>query len=162
MHPSLFSPNIGRKHEGEGGSIMTGKVQGSPPMLLRPTEAARALGLHPQSKHGARRRRTGLIGREDRGRCPEHRKQYERAIYRERGSAADRGYGSRWLHFRQMVLRESPLCASCGKAAQEVHHLIPVSGSNDERFFDKTNVVSLCKPCHSAETMRMLNERRRT
>jgi hypothetical protein len=29
--------------------MMTGKSQGSPPMLLRPTEAARALGLHPQT-----------------------------------------------------------------------------------------------------------------
>jgi hypothetical protein len=28
---------------------MTGKVQGSPPTLLRPTEAAKALGLHPQT-----------------------------------------------------------------------------------------------------------------
>ena len=28
---------------------MTDKVQRSPPMLLRPSEAARALGLHPQT-----------------------------------------------------------------------------------------------------------------
>lgn len=28
---------------------MTDKLQGFPPMLLRPTEAARALGLHPQT-----------------------------------------------------------------------------------------------------------------
>jgi hypothetical protein len=28
---------------------MTDKIQSSPPMLLRPSEAARALGLHPQT-----------------------------------------------------------------------------------------------------------------
>lgn len=29
--------------------MITGKPHGSPPTLLRPTEAARALGLHPQT-----------------------------------------------------------------------------------------------------------------
>jgi len=28
---------------------MPDKIQGTPPMLLRPTEAARTLGLHPQT-----------------------------------------------------------------------------------------------------------------
>jgi 5-methylcytosine-specific restriction protein A len=101
-----------------------------------------------------------LVSRGER-RCPDHKKQENRREYRERGSAADRGYGPRWLRFRQMVLRESPLCSSCGQAAQEVHHLRPVNGPDDDGFFDETNVVSLCKPCHSAATMRMLNERRK-
>ena len=29
--------------------MMTGKAQSSPPLLLRPTEAARALGIHVQT-----------------------------------------------------------------------------------------------------------------
>ena len=102
-----------------------------------------------------------LVSRGDKGRCPTHRKAYDQAIYRERGSAATRGYGPRWLRFRQMFLAEFPLCANCGRGAEEVHHLIPVSGPDDPTFFDPSHVVALCKPCHSAETMRMLNARRR-
>ncbi len=110
--------------------------------------------LHPGCRN--------LVSRGDKGRCPEHRKSYNRAVDRTRGSATDRGYNSRWARFRSWFLSENPLCAcGCGHAAVEIHHLVPVSGPDDPRFFDLTNLAGLTKACHSRETMRMLNERRR-
>ena len=102
-----------------------------------------------------------LVSRGDKGRCPAHRKAYEQDIYRERGSAATRGYDSRWGRFRAWYLRQHPICScGCGRAAIEIHHLIPVTGPDDPKFYDNNNLVALTKECHSRETMRMLNERR--
>ena len=102
-----------------------------------------------------------LVSRGEKGRCPEHRKRYALAIDQRRGTATDRGYDARWGRFRVWYLRQHPLCAcGCRGVAVEVHHLVPVSGPDDERFFDVTNVVGLTKACHSRETMKMLNARR--
>jgi 5-methylcytosine-specific restriction endonuclease McrA len=60
-----------------------------------------------------------------------------------------------------MILAERPLCEVCGRGAHEVHHSPPVSGPDDPRFFDPSAVVGLCKSCHSAATMKMLNEQRK-
>jgi len=103
-----------------------------------------------------------LVSRGDKGRCPEHRKSYEQAIYRERGSAANRGYNARWSRFRIMYLNEHPVCAcGCGRGAVEIQHLIPVTGPDDPLFYEESNLVALTKECHSRETMKMLNERRK-
>lgn len=98
-----------------------------------------------------------------RGRCDEHRKAYNEKINRDRGTPAERGYGPRWARFRLYYLREHPICGcGCGRLAEEIHHLRPVSGPMDPGFFDEDNLVSLTKACHSRETMKMLNEQRRS
>jgi 5-methylcytosine-specific restriction protein A len=103
-----------------------------------------------------------LVSRGDKGRCPEHRKAYNLSVDRNRGTATQRGYDSRWAKFRAWYLRRNPLCAcGCGHAAVEIHHLIPIKGSDDPLFYDESNLVGLTKSCHSRETMRMLNEQRK-
>lgn len=98
--------------------------------------------------------------------CPEcmpFEKKAKAELDRLRGGATERGYDSRWARFRRMFLSANPICAcGCGRASVEIHHLTPVSGPNDPLFYEESNLVALTKQCHSRETMRMLNERRRT
>ena len=74
----------------------------------------------------------------------------------DRADASGRGYDSRWRKARKLFLKRHPLCEKCreqGKLtpAQEVHHILPLSrgGTHDE-----TNLMALCKPCHSEITAR--------
>ena len=60
------------------------------------------------------------------------------------------GYGYEWRKIRARVLAERPMCAThCGRAATEVDHVIPLKrgGTND-----RSNLVPLCKRCHSRKT----------
>jgi 5-methylcytosine-specific restriction protein A len=43
-------------------------------------------------------------------------------------------------------------CAECGRLAAEVHHRVPLEAGGAPYALD--NLVSLCKPCHSRETLR--------
>jgi 5-methylcytosine-specific restriction protein A len=84
----------------------------------------------------------------------EEARQAERAkrsseYNRRRGSAASRGYGSRWRRLRRMILNRQPICARCPAAATEVDHIMPrAAGGGD----DDANLQGLCKSCHSAKT----------
>jgi 5-methylcytosine-specific restriction protein A len=62
-----------------------------------------------------------------------------------------RGYGYEWRAIRARQLKVSPCCEQCGGWATEVDHVRPLAmgGRNDTG-----NLRSLCKPCHSAHTMR--------
>lgn len=84
--------------------------------------------------------------------CEEHKKItakiYEK--YRRDPNAYKR-YGSEWRKIRVQYINESPLCEECLKSgklvpALEVHHIVEIDkgGSNDF-----SNLMSLCKPCHS-------------
>lgn len=49
-----------------------------------------------------------------------------------------------------MVLREEPLCQTCGDPASEVDHIVSRErGGEDTR----ENLQGLCKPCHSRKTV---------
>ena len=83
----------------------------------------------------------------------------------ERPSAAARGYSWRWQKARATFLSrsENALCVECKRLGRivpaiEVDHIIPHRG-DQKLFWDRTNWAALCKPCHSAKTMRELNER---
>lgn len=59
-----------------------------------------------------------------------------------------------WRAIRLEVLSECPLCAVCMcngiiKAANEVDHIDGDSHNND-----RSNLQALCKPCHSAKTVK--------
>jgi 5-methylcytosine-specific restriction enzyme A len=102
-----------------------------------------------------------LVERGQRGRCPNHRKSYEKVLYRERGPSSARGYDARWNRFRRMFLRANPLCAcGCGEPAVELHHIEPVNGPDDPLFYLESNLAGLTKSCHSRETMKALNKGR--
>lgn len=78
----------------------------------------------------------------------------QREYDKQRGSAARRGYGSRWRKLRNMKLSVNPLCEECLQyglttAATEVDHIVAKrQGGKDEW----ENLRSLCKPCHSRKT----------
>jgi 5-methylcytosine-specific restriction protein A len=89
--------------------------------------------------------------------CPAHARQETRRYDQERGSAASRGYSSRWRAYRQMFLRAHPLCEICeseGKLtpASDVDHRQAVSGPGDPLFWDPANHRALCHACHSRKT----------
>lgn len=97
------------------------------------------------------------------GPCPTRRvdeQQRKRRHDDHRGSAASRGYDSRWRKVRKQVLTEEPLCM-CelhqGKrdapVSVVVDHIIPHCG-NEELFFRRSNLRGIAKACHDRKTAR--------
>jgi 5-methylcytosine-specific restriction enzyme A len=84
--------------------------------------------------------------------------EVKRELDRQRPSAAQRGYDSRWRNVRARYLAEHPLCASClaeGRltAATVVDHVI-AHGGDRQLFCDRDNWQALCKGCHDSKTVR--------
>lgn len=92
-------------------------------------------------------------------RCPAHMAAVEQDLRRRdrtRGTAASRGYSSRWRRYRRVFLVQHPLCVECLKQgrtteATEVDHIVPHKGDK-QLFWRHSNHQALCKPCHSAKT----------
>lgn len=89
-----------------------------------------------------------------RARCQKHTKAKER----ERGTAAERGYGRRWQERRRIFLSksENALCRPCSKknppqvtAATVVDHITAHKGDH-VLFWDENNWQPSCQPCHDA------------
>jgi len=83
-------------------------------------------------------------------------KRDDSAYDRNRGTAAQRGYDSRWQRFRAVYIQHNPLCRRCkakGRitATKEVHHIVPLRDA-PERKYDTDNLEPLCKSCHSKAT----------
>lgn len=94
------------------------------------------------------------------GRCEKHRKQEQQRHDQQRGTAAQRGYDSRWRRYRTQFLRQHPLCEceECKKSgrlipATVVDHIIPHKG-NYELFWDPSNHQAMAKRCHNKKTAR--------
>lgn len=74
-------------------------------------------------------------------------KDYNRMIHTER-----------WLKLRKMKLTDRPLCERCEeegriKAAEEVHHIVPVEdglghAEKERLMFSPANLKALCHECH--------------
>ena len=80
------------------------------------------------------------------------RKATAAAHDRFRGSAASRGYDSRWEKVRQMKVALDPLCEDCfshgyTQPASEVHHIVSIKEDATLRL-ELTNLMSLCHKCH--------------
>ena len=88
--------------------------------------------------------------------CPEHQKQMDAHYNRyQRDPESRHRYGRAWRQIRDRHLKQHPLCEMCLKAgryttAQEVHHIVPLSRGGTH---DSSNLMSLCKPCHSRITV---------
>lgn len=87
--------------------------------------------------------------------CEEHDTS-ENTNDRWRGTAAERGYDSRWRKARQMYLNRNPLCVMCREEgrltpATVVDHIKPHRGDKT-LFWDEDNWQSLCKQCHDKKT----------
>ena len=71
------------------------------------------------------------------------------AVPDSRESAAKRGYDRTWRKLRLMFLRANPLCAECGKAAEDVHHIIALEDGGTNEW---GNLEARCHSCHSRLT----------
>ena len=82
-------------------------------------------------------------------RCDDCIRIRSRARDDDRPSASARGYGVAWRRIRAAHLRDEPDCAFCGATATEVDHIERRSDGGSD---DRSNLRSLCKPCHSRRT----------
>ena len=90
------------------------------------------------------------------GRCYRHARAQRDDIDRRRGTAASRGYNSRWQAARERYLKLHPVCGLCALrgvivAATVVDHIDPHKG-NQAKFWDESNWQALCKSCHDRKT----------
>jgi 5-methylcytosine-specific restriction protein A len=71
----------------------------------------------------------------------------------ERGRAEDKRFycSARWRKFRRWFLSLHPLCADCGRPAEEIHHVQPLKQRPDLALAPE-NALQLCVPCHSKRT----------
>ena len=98
-------------------------------------------------------------------RCERHAKERSPE---NRPSSSARGYDKRWSNkkskddlgtgVRDLYVQAHPVCEDCEKrgetkAVEEVHHIKKVADQPDH-LLDETNLMSLCKSCHSRRTAR--------
>lgn len=87
--------------------------------------------------------------------CAEHKKVVAKRYNQyQRDPASNKRYGRSWKRIRDRYIKAHPLCEECEKngrikAAEEVHHILPLSkGGGNET----SNLMALCKSCHSKIT----------
>ncbi|PKR57611.1 HNH endonuclease [Thalassospira lohafexi] len=88
--------------------------------------------------------------------CAAHKTEHRKQQDQKRGSASQRGYGSKWQKARDQFLKEHPLCCRCEAvglvtAATVVDHIIPHKG-DQKLFWRRSNWQSLCKTHHDQKT----------
>ena len=102
----------------------------------------------------------GCINLTNRTYCDEHKpirqpiqrdKDKEREYNKQRGSAASRGYDSKWRAYRIEFLKRNPKCVRCGSPATVVDHVLPHKG-NKGLFWTRFNHQALCTVCHDRKT----------
>lgn len=84
--------------------------------------------------------------------CAVHEQEENRRYEKyQRDPETRKRYGRAWKRIRDRYIKAHPLCEACkrnGKLtySDEVHHIIPLSegGTNKD-----SNLMALCKPCHS-------------
>lgn len=74
-----------------------------------------------------------------------------------RESASKRGYDREWAKLRHSYASEHPLCEHCQRQGltvpvHEVDHILPFNGPGDPLRLDRSNLQSLCRPCHAKKT----------
>ena len=84
--------------------------------------------------------------------CEQHEKEEAKRYEKyDRDPAIRRRYGRVWKRIRDSYVKTHPFCEECLKKGvavpvEEVHHIVPLAeGGTHER----SNLISLCKPCHS-------------
>ncbi|HBA34848.1 MAG TPA: HNH endonuclease [Gammaproteobacteria bacterium] len=88
--------------------------------------------------------------------CDKHKQLTQQQVDQRRGTAAQRGYDSRWRKARVGFLNKHPLCLICERSgrvteATVVDHIKPHKGDK-QLFWDRDNWQPLCKPCHDHKT----------
>jgi 5-methylcytosine-specific restriction protein A len=63
-------------------------------------------------------------------------------------------YDRRWEKLRIQMLRRSPMCSDCQRnPANEVHH-IQKAKDRPDLMYTESNLMTLCRSCHSKRTRR--------
>ena len=88
--------------------------------------------------------------------CTKHRRETYKRYDEQRGTASQRGYGSRWARYARIFKRAHPLCRACeleGRVTPThvVDHIEPIEGPDDPLFWDPSNHQSLCERCHNVK-----------
>ena len=84
--------------------------------------------------------------------CKEHERQENKRYEKyQRDPETAKRYGRAWRKIRNKFIREHPLCQQCLKdsrlkTAEEVHHILPLRRGGTH---DASNLMALCKSCHS-------------
>ena len=83
--------------------------------------------------------------------CEQHTKQVQQRYDKQRGSAASRGYDSKWRAARDHYLMSNPICVRCEangivEPAVLVHHIKPIQDGG--AILDTDNMQALCNDCH--------------
>lgn len=84
------------------------------------------------------------------------KEEQARQYNRRRGTGTERGYGHRWKKFRNWFLTYpcNVLCGICGRAeATIVDHVVKLSGPDDPLWFEITNLLAECAPCHRRKSI---------
>ena len=85
---------------------------------------------------------------EVRGRCRQHA---EPSWVRPSAHAAQRLPTQAWMRLRAQVLRATPSCAVCGRPAEQVDHIVPLSQGGTHAV---GNLRAICRRCHATKTAR--------
>jgi len=73
---------------------------------------------------------------------------------RQNAVSDPRYHGAAWQKLRKLFLRQHPICQMCGTAAATVpHHVVAVDDGGE--FYDRDNLMALCRACHEREHGRM-------
>ena len=111
------------------------------------------------------------------GSCEDCRRARQKAFDDRRGSAASRGYDSRWARNSRHLRESGPLlfcgdrmpgapetndsvCRQEGRVTALAHgggvvdHIVPVTGPDDPNFWRSTNWAGLCGRCHDQKRQR--------
>lgn len=89
---------------------------------------------------------------EDGSYCKKHQRDVNRYYEKyKKDPLTKKRYGSKWRKIRNRYINDNPLCEQCLKDGgftkeQEVHHILPLRCGWNR---DKSNLMSLCKSCHS-------------
>ena len=99
------------------------------------------------------------------GYCDEHKKELQKHYDKQRGSAHERGYDSRWRRYSKWFLSqpENVLCKlqlpGCTRVANCVDHIDPPDGPDDPRFWNPNNHQGACIHCNSVKGHRLMEGR---
>lgn len=56
-----------------------------------------------------------------------------------------------WFNHSRKFLLVNPKCYCCGETARVVDHVVSHKG-DEEKFWNETNMIPMCKKCHSVVT----------
>jgi 5-methylcytosine-specific restriction protein A len=87
---------------------------------------------------------------------PAHAEQAKRQQDQRRGTGTERGYNHRWKKYRAWFLSFpcNALCGMCQQAeATIVDHVLKLSGPDDPLWFEITNLLAECGPCHRRKSV---------